>query len=128
MPPAPPCPTAEVNTYRLAETPVLIGLLEHLPGDTPYSTHLALEAARSRLVHRAVDAALAALRHTADSTTTGMPGGTDCADQAAAEGRAPEPAPARRATALAPREPRVVTVHALQRRAFPIGGLIDVVM
>ncbi|MFG0260446.1 MAG: hypothetical protein ACF8LK_08860 [Phycisphaerales bacterium JB041] len=136
MPAPSRCPTADVNRYRLAETPTIVNLLEHLPGDVPYSTHLELEAVRARLVDHAVGEALRRL----DAGVQGEKAqdrGADFGAVAAADsgtpGGAAEPERAvagklrRPATGSAERL-RVVTAYTMVRRAWPAGGLIDLVI
>lgn len=96
-------------------------LLEHVPGDVPYSTHLELEAARARLVHRALGEALGQIAG----------GGPNYGRLAA---MTPKPIAAPRTTApslrLLPPPPRdaVVIAYTLPQRRWPVGGLIDLVV
>lgn len=129
MPAPARCPTADVNRYRLAETPVLVNLLELLPGDAPYSTHLELEGVRSRLVDRGVRDGLRRLA--ADAPGAPAEGRVpDCGELAA---RTPpvlrgEAEPARERTVETPERLRVVTAYTNMRRMWPAGGLIDLVI
>ena len=125
-----------MNPHRLAEAPVIATLLEHLPGDAPYSTHLELEGMRARLVHREL---LGALRDLAsegsglscDAGGRGLDYGRMAADRAA--GMAMEPqrqsdAVGRSDTGLRPARLRLVTEYATRHRVWPGGGLIDLVV
>ena len=128
MPAPPRCPTADVNRYRLAEPPVIVNLLELLPGDAPYSTHLELEGVRSRLVDHGVRDAL---RRLADA-----PGALaeervpDCGELAARMPLVPtaDTEPVRERAVETPERLRTVTAYTNMRRMWPAGGLIDLVI
>jgi len=118
--PAPaPSPWGGLHEHRLVDRPVLNTLLEHLPGDLPYSTHLELGAARARLVHRTLGEAI-------DRLAPPHP------DEAHPAATVPPP-PAHRATPslrLLPPPPRdeQPVAYTLPRRRWPLGGLIDLLV
>ncbi len=115
------CPGGGLHEHRLADRPVLNTLLEHVPGDVPYSTHLELEAARARLVHRTLGEALEQI-------------GGRGPDYGRLAAMTPQPTAAPRPTApslrLVPPPPReaAVVAYTLPRRRWPVGGLIDLVI
>jgi len=130
-----------VNPYRLVERAVVVGLLEHLPGDVPYSTHLELEGARGRLVNRAVGEALERLGagRAGELSGDGRDGrDEDLAGQVRPSGNAIGTAPTD--ARLGGGDPRVVhgvnrlrvvrvvNEYAVERRRWPVGGLIDLVV
>jgi len=121
--PAPRCSAPGLDRHRLdGAQPVVVGLLEHLPGDVPFSTHLELENARARLVERALGEALERLAPETRPPAS-MPGEEGRPDRAATTPREP-PMPIRR-----PRlEVRTVTLYVQRRQRWPLGGLIDLVV
>lgn len=129
MPAPPRCPTADVNRYRLAETPVIVNLLELLPGDAPYSTHLELEGVRSRLVDHGVRDALRRLAGDAmgapDAGRVPDYGGLAAETPLELSGNAE---PARRGPVESPEHRRIVTAYTATRRMWPAAGLIDLVI
>lgn len=118
--PTDPCAHPGMNQHRLVERPVLNSLLGHLPGSVPYATHLEIEGARARMVHRALGEALGQL---------GNPHADYGRQAAALKPTAPlalKLPPVRPAPQAARIDARVV--YTLPRRKWPLGGLIDLVI
>lgn len=119
--PAPPaCPTGGLNGYRLATRPAVLGLLGAPAGSVPHATSLAIGNAVHRAEHRAIEAAL-------DAMADARPDYADLAAQQAKTCPAPEPEPEAwpRTRHAIPPEKRVIPGYTLERRKWPIGGLID---
>ncbi|HZW10288.1 MAG TPA: hypothetical protein VFF69_10335 [Phycisphaerales bacterium] len=130
-PPAAPG-RAGLDEHRLGQRALPCDLLEHLPGDVPYSTHLAIENARARLVHRALSDALGGMR------------GGDAGESAVAKEDAPTRAACDRGAGPGARLAAVerparsghgedvravpITEHAQRRTRWPLGGLVDLVV
>jgi hypothetical protein len=117
---ASPCPLPGLNQHRLAETPVTGSLLGHLPGSIPYSTHVEIAAARSRLMHREVNDALENLGakqvEFAGLTTASAPVARDPRGESQLK--------------LVPNLDLVGrgVAYTLPRRRWPVGGLVDLVI
>jgi hypothetical protein len=124
--PPPDAARGGLNQHRFEQRPLACDLLEHLPGDVPFSTHLTLENVRARLVQRALGEALNRLGG-------GGPNSSARVDPSWDRGREGEQsgAPSVPAAAAAPgRTERVahVTAYSQRRARWPLGGLIDLVV
>ena len=134
------CPTGGLSEYRLEERPVLNTLLEHVPGDVPFSTHLELEAARARLVHRSVGEAIDRLGERTTAREKGADRGgevnrgveVDEGELAVAREVVTKKEPKEQKAEPSGRDmdriERGAVAYTLPRRRWPIGGLIDLVV
>ncbi len=118
------CAEGGINEHRLYEQPVVVGLLGEVPGSVPYSTHLEIAAARARLVHRAVENALAGLG--ARQVDFGEISASERLQESGPEA-GPRMLPRAGAEPNMDRVERGV-LYTQPRRRWPIGGLIDLVI
>src|SRR5687768_9320058 len=127
-PPA-PTPPAGVNEHRLAERPILCTLLEHLPGDVPFSTHMELENRRARLVRRAeLDPCLPEPECAGPSRacpSEGKAPSRSIADAQAADWPTAQAAPQARVRSVVKAK---VTMYVQRVERWPLGGLIDLIV
>lgn len=100
------------------------GLLEHLPGDVPFSTHLGLENARSRLVQRA----LLEGHEPEPNRSWDAPARHDTSAPGCEKGGAASSPPAEPVRLVAVERVRAVRLYEQRRERWPLGGLIDLVV
>jgi len=128
-------PARETQT-TVVLTPVINDLLEHQPGDVPFSTHLELENARSRLIMRAWALANQPAHHREHLDTCESPCVEDTPDLVRTQDD-PQKHPSgfvdaramHKARALAEKHQQMATDNAiLQDARSPLGSVIDLLM